>query len=165
MERTSVGGLRQFESEPLWQVSFPHLADFQADQVDITDEKAKQWLKGELIVTALGKSDAQVAKYVQTGPVIDALYTHGTNDADKVTDLGAVFTDYEGKAGVSFKLWAPTTQTVSLQLFNDNLHAIAGENIAMEKDKNTGVWHVQTGEMARYSFYKYQLSVYHPVSK
>ncbi len=96
--------LEAIESEPLWRVSSSYLADFQAYQVDITNEKAKQWLKGELIVTALGNSDAQVATYVQTGPVIDALYTQGTNDADEVTDLGAVFTDNEGKAGVSFKL-------------------------------------------------------------
>ncbi len=45
------------------------------------------------------------------------------------------------------------------------MRAISDGNFAMEEDKNTGVWHVQTGEVARYSYYKYQLSVYHHASK
>ena len=141
---------------------FPHLADFQAYKVDLSPVEAKAWLKQQLMVVALDSSQqAQKVSFVQTGPVIDALYTQGDNDADEVTDLGAVIT----KQGVSFKLWAPTAQSVSVQLFDDNLQAISGGKLAMVEDTNTGVWQVLSDSQASYAYYKYQLDVYHPVSK
>lgn len=141
---------------------FPHLADFQAYKVDLSQLEAKAWLKQQLIVVALDRSQqAQKVSFVQTGAVIDALYTQGKNDADEVNDLGAVVT----ADGVSFKLWAPTAQKVSVQLFDDNLQAIAGGYLPMVEDTHTGVWQVQAGEQARYAYYKYQVEVYHPASK
>ena len=56
--------------------------------------------------------------FVQTGAVIDALYTQGERDADEVTDLGAVISNKAGERVVSFKLWAPTARKVSVQLLN-----------------------------------------------
>ncbi len=141
---------------------FPHLSDFQAYKVDLSPTQAKAWLKQQLIVVGLDKAQqAQKVSFVQTGAVIDALYTQGENDADEVADLGAVITEQ----GVSFKLWAPTAQTVSVQLFDENLQAIADGTLAMIEDSNTGVWQVQAKEHARYAYYKYQVDVYHPVSK
>ena len=142
--------------------SFPHLSDFQAYQVKLTPEQSKQWLKQQVIVVAVA-SNKQAIKvaYLQTGAVIDALYTQGKNDADEVNDLGSVVTT----DGVSFKLWAPTAQTVSVQLFDDNLQAITGDNLPMVEDSNTGVWQVQASKSATYAYYKYQVNVYHPASK
>ena len=141
---------------------FPHLVDFQAYNVDLSASKAKAWIKQPLLVVALNR-DHQPQKFslVQIGAVIDALYTQGDNDADEVTDLGATIIDQ----GVSFKLWAPTAQTVSVQLFDDNLQAISAGNLDMIEDTNTGVWQVLSDNQASYAYYKYQLNVYHPASK
>ena len=141
---------------------FPHLSDFQAYKVELSANEAKAWLKQQLIVVALDKAQ-QVKKvsFVQTGAVIDALYTQGEKDADEVADLGATINEQ----GVSFKLWAPTAQNVSLQLFDENLQAIADGKLAMLEDSHTGVWHVQAGKQASYAYYKYQVDVYHPASK
>ncbi|MCJ8293011.1 MAG: DUF3372 domain-containing protein, partial [Colwellia sp.] len=157
-----------------WTIRFPHLANFQAYQVDMKNEQAKWWLKGQLLVTGLDKQKTlQWATNVQTGPVIDALYTQGDNDADEVIDLGATIINNPAGEGVSsvvneavsFKLWAPTAQAVSVQLFDDNLQAISGGKLAMIEDTNTGVWQVVSDNQASYAYYKYQLSVYHPVSQ
>ncbi|ALO33942.1 alpha amylase [Colwellia sp. MT41] len=157
---------------------FPHLADFQAYKVQLTPEQSKRWLKQQLMVVAieagLGLSkQAKKIAYVQTGGVIDALYTQGDNDADEVADLGATIINNRQGEGVSavvsktvsFKLWAPTAQAVAVQLFDDNLQAISGGRLEMVEDSHTGVWQVLSDKQASYAYYKYQLSVYHPVSQ
>ncbi|PKG86246.1 DUF3372 domain-containing protein [Colwellia sp. 75C3] len=145
---------------------FPHLADFQAFKVQLTPAQSKRWLKQQLMVIAIDRTltvheQAKEVAYVQTGGVIDALYTQGVNDADEVTDLGATIIEQ----GVSFKLWAPTAQAVSVQLYDDNLQAISAGNLDMVEDTNTGVWQVLSDNQASYAYYKYQVNVYHPVSK
>jgi pullulanase len=145
---------------------FPHLADFQAFKVQLTPAQSKRWLKQQVLVVTIDPTltvdeQAKEVAYVQIGAVIDALYTQGDNDADEVMDLGATIIDQ----GVSFKVWAPTAQTVSVQLFDDNLQAISAGNLDMIEDTNTGVWQVLSDNQASYAYYKYQLNVYHPASK
>ncbi|MFT5756294.1 MAG: pullulanase [Alteromonadaceae bacterium] len=153
---------------------FPHLADFQAFNVQLTPVQSKRWLKQQVIVLAIesspnGIKQAKEIAYVQTGAVIDAFYTQGDNDADEVTDLGATIIKNQETKGVStavsFKLWAPTAQAVSVQLFDDNLEAVSGGKLEMVEDTNTGVWQVLSDSTASYAYYKYQVNVYHPVSK
>jgi len=153
---------------------FPHLVNFQAFQVPLTSEQSKSWLKRQMMVVAIDPTlneSKQVQKiaYVQTGAIIDALYTQGDNDADEVTDLGATIINNKAGEGastaVSFKLWAPTAQTVSVQLFDDNLKAIENGNLTMVEDTSTGVWQMLSDSQASYAYYKYLLNVYHPVSK
>ncbi|MBU2893703.1 pullulanase-type alpha-1,6-glucosidase [Colwellia sp. D2M02] len=141
---------------------FPHLTGFQSYKVNISNELAKQWLKHSLVITSLD-ADKQLiaATYIQTGAVIDALYTSVDNDADEVTDLGANISEQ----GVSFKLWAPTAQAVSVLLFDENLQAMPNAQLAMIEDSKTGVWQVTTGDEASYAYYQYQVRVYHPASK
>jgi pullulanase-type alpha-1,6-glucosidase len=149
---------------------FPHLADFQAFKVQLTQDQSKRWLKQQIMVVAIdatidsalsASTTVKEVAYVQTGAVIDTLYTQGENDADEVTDLGATII----RESVSFKLWAPTAQAVSVQLYDDNLQAISAGNLAMVEDTNTGVWQVISDNQASYAYYKYQLDVYHPASK
>ncbi|MCI2284893.1 hypothetical protein L3081_17730 [Colwellia sp. MSW7] len=95
----------------------PHLRNFQAFQVNLSRSQAKAWLKQPLFVAGIdAKGEVKKVSTVQTGAVIDALYTEGDNDADEVKDLGATILTN----GVSFKLWAPTAQKVELLLFNDD---------------------------------------------
>ena len=143
-------------------VKYPHLANFQAYKVDLTTAQAKAWVKQQLLVIALDKQ-AQTKKvsFVQTGPLLDALYTDADNDADEITDLGATVTPQ----GVSFKLWAPTAQQVELLIFNQDLSPATASSIIMIEDTKTGVWSA-TGETSlKGAFYQYQVTVYHPESK
>ena len=153
---------------------FPHLAEFQAFKVHLTPKQAKHWLKQQLMVVAVDDAmdkneKAQQVAYVQIGGVVDALYTQGGNDADEVTDLGAtIIATQQGEGtntAVSFKLWAPTAQTVSVQLFDDNLQAMSNGKFEMVEDTNTGVWQVLSDSRASYAYYQYQIDVYHPASK
>lgn len=161
---------------------FPHLADFQAFEVQLTPDQSKRWLKQQIMVIAIdatidttvesslnASKQAKEIAYVQIGGVIDALYTQGENDADEVTDLGATIIKNQemnsDNTVVSFKLWAPTAQAVSVQLFDDNLQAISAGKLEMVEDSNTGIWQVLSHSQASYAYYKYQVDVYHPVSK
>jgi pullulanase len=140
---------------------FPHLADFQAYKVDLSAAQAKAWLKQQLLVVALDEDrQAKKVSFVQTGAVIDALYTQGENDANEVNDLGATITD----EGVTFKLWAPTAQQVELLLFSDDFTANT-TRLKMIEDTNTGIWSIAGGHLLNGAYYQYQVTVYHPESK
>ncbi len=153
---------------------FPHLAEFQAFKVHLTPEQAKHWLKQQLMVVAVDDAmdkneKAQQVAYVQIGGVIDSLYTQGEDDADEVIDLGAtIISNQQGEetnSGVSFKLWAPTAQSVSVKFFDDNLQALSNGTLEMLEDTHTGVWQVLADSRASYAYYQYQVDVYHPASK
>ncbi len=156
------------------EIKFTHLANFQAFKVQLTPEQAKHWLKQQIMVVAVdvnidGNKKAQEVAYVQIGGVIDALYTKDENDADEVTDLGAtIVSNQEGEGihtTVNFKLWAPTAQKVSVQLFDDNLQAMSDGKLEMVEDTRTGIWQVLSDNRASYAYYRYQVDVYHPASK
>ena len=141
---------------------FPHLADFQAYKVDLSPSQVKAWLKQQLLVVALDRShQTQNVSFVQTGAVLDALYTQGENDANEEASLGAKVTEN----GVSFKLWAPTAQKVELLLFNDDLSPFESSNLTMVEDTNSGVWSVVGDSSLNGTYYQYQITVYHPQSK
>ncbi len=66
---------------------------------------AKTLIKGQLFIAGVNDEQQLVSlSKVQTGNVIDDLFTRGATDADEEADLGAVIT----AQGTQFKLWAPT---------------------------------------------------------
>lgn len=141
---------------------FPHLADFNAYKVDLTVEQAKAWLKQQLLVVGLDKNQrAQKVSFVQTGAVIDALYTQRENDADEIADLGATVNE----KGVQFKLWSPTAQRVELLLFNEDLTPASTPRLSMIEDTHTGVWSANGDSSLNGAYYQYQITVFHPESK
>jgi pullulanase-type alpha-1,6-glucosidase len=143
-------------------IKFPHLADFQAYKVELSALQAKAWLKQQLLVVSLDKNaKAQHVSFVQTGAVIDALYTQGEQDANEVKDLGVTITG----DGVSFKLWAPTAQHVELLLFNENLTPLKTPSLPLTEDNKTGVWSVVGDSSLNGAYYQYKVTVYHPESK
>ena len=149
---------------PQWVLAqHPHLVEFQAFKHELSTQESKQWLKSALMVMAKN-SNAKIShvSYVQTGEVIDDLYTAGANDANEVQDLGAVI---KGES-IQFKLWAPTAQQVKVQLFSTNAsdaHADkkAIEEVALVEDSHTGIWSVNVKASAEI-YYQYQVTVYHP---
>ncbi|MDO6445358.1 pullulanase-type alpha-1,6-glucosidase [Colwellia sp. 1_MG-2023] len=141
---------------------FPHLKDFQAFTVNLPTEDTKLWLKKPLMVVESNKQNTPMkGAYVQTANVIDALYTAGENDANEITDLGATI-----KAdSVQFKLWAPTALSVKVKLFNDDKSPTTPNSVTLKEDKKTGAWSAQVEKDFHNKYYRYEVEVYHPVSK
>lgn len=140
---------------------FPHLASFQAYKVALPSAQAKTWLKQKLMVIGSDKNQqVQQLSYVQTGAVLDALYTQTDNDANEVDNLGASIVNNS----VSFKLWAPTAQQVELLLFNHDLTPAKNPRVAMVENTKTGVWSI-IDEFDHSAYYQYRVTVYHPQSK
>lgn len=141
---------------------FPHLADFQAYSVSLTPAQVKTWLKQQFMVIALDREhQTQEVSFVQTGAVLDALYTEGENDANEEKNLGATVTEN----GVSFKLWAPTAQQVDVLLFDDQMQPMSPASLAMTEDTKTGIWSIDGNSSINGAYYQYQVTVYHPESK
>ncbi|MBQ4668328.1 pullulanase-type alpha-1,6-glucosidase [Aeromonas hydrophila] len=137
------------------QAKYPHLKDAAAFALP-AGKDLKPLLKGELV--AIG-TDAdgilQGATLVQSAGALDALYSEA---ATKLT-YGAVV---EG-SNVTFRLWAPTARSVKLALF-DGQHKPLGER-TMTLDEASGSWSVQGGSELVGQFYRYDIQVYHPVSR
>ncbi|WP_324012438.1 pullulanase-type alpha-1,6-glucosidase [Aeromonas hydrophila] len=137
------------------QAKYPHLKDAAAFALP-AGKDLKPLLKGELV--AIG-TDAdgilQGATLVQSAGALDALYSEV---ATKLT-YGAVV---EG-GNVTFRLWAPTAKSVKLALF-DGQHKPLGER-TMTLDEASGSWSVQGGSELVGKFYRYDIQVYHPVSR
>lgn len=137
------------------QAKYPHLKDAAAFALP-AGKDLKPLLKGELV--AIG-TDAdgilQGATLVQSAGALDALYSEA---ATKLT-YGAVV---EG-GNVTFRLWAPTARSVKLALF-DGKHKPLGERL-MTLDEASGSWSVQGGSELVGKFYRYDIQVYHPVSR
>lgn len=137
------------------QAKYPHLKDAAAFTLP-AGKDLKPLLKGELV--AIG-TDAdgilQGATLVQSAGALDALYSEA---ATKLT-YGAVV---EG-GNVTFRLWAPTARSVKLALF-DGQHKPLGER-TMTLDEASGSWSVQGGSELVGKFYRYDIQVYHPVSR
>lgn len=137
------------------QARYPHLKDATAFALP-SGKDLKPLLKGELV--AIG-TDAegilQGATLVQSAGALDALYS----DAASKLDYGAIV---EG-GNVTFRLWAPTARSVKLALF-DEQHNSLGER-TMTLDEASGSWSVQGGSELVSKFYRYDIQVYHPVSR
>lgn len=137
------------------QAKYPHLKDAAAFALP-SGKDLKPLLKGELV--AIG-TDAdgilQGATLVQSAGALDALY------AEEATKLayGAIV---EG-GNVTFRLWAPTAKSVKLALF-DEQHKALGER-TMTQDEASGSWSVQGGQELVGKFYRYDIQVYHPLSR
>lgn len=137
------------------QAKYPHLKDAAAFALP-AGKDLKPLLKGELV--AIG-TDAdgilQGATLVQSAGALDALYS----EAATKLSYGAVV---EG-GNVTFRLWAPTARSVKLALF-DEQHKSLGER-TMTLDEASGSWSVQGGSELVGKFYRYDIQVYHPVSR
>ena len=150
---------------------FPHLTSFSAFNIPLSPKKAKKWLKSKLIVTEQDKNNNLMASsYVQTGNLLDVLYTQTNNDADEEKILGAAI--HNKKNNISFKLWAPTAQKLKILLFKmaDNGKKIPATPafINMIEDTSTGIWQAQLANPKHQFdniYYQYKITLYHPTSQ
>ncbi len=118
-------------------------------------EKTKDMLKGKLLAIAYHTDmSLAAATYVQTPRVLDALYTSAANDANEAK-LGL---NYAGDEIIT-TLWAPTAQSVILNIYNADKTLNASH--AMTLNSGSGVWSFTTDKSVDRLFYRFELSLYH----
>ena len=145
------------------QARVPHLTtSWNAYEFTATTAEQKALLKQQLVVASFDAEEAPVAAtFVQFSKALDVLYTVGEADADEVTDYGIT---YDSDA-ITAKVWGPTATDIKLVVYDANKTEIARHD--MNYDDMTGVWSYTTADGEDYdrSFFKYQVEVYHPVTK
>ncbi|WP_226966696.1 pullulanase-type alpha-1,6-glucosidase [Streptomyces phaeolivaceus] len=130
------------------KAKFPHLKAYTAWTVDPRDrDRVREALRGQLVASQRASNGAvSAATGVQIAGVLDDLYGQEAADAD----LGPTFT----KGRPTLAVWAPTAQSVSLEL--------DGRTHSMKRNDTTGVWSV-TGEKSwRNKPYRYVVKVWAP---
>ncbi|WP_144213434.1 alpha-1,6-glucosidase domain-containing protein [Shewanella donghaensis] len=137
----------------------PHLADWPAYEANFSADEAKMVAKNQLVLVAYDSDNKPVAAtHVQAAKVLDALYTAGDNDADE-TNLGII---YDG-SNIVAKVWAPTAQSLNLKVYDAAKTLTSTE--AMTLDAATGIWSFSGDMSLDRMYYRYELTVFHPVTK
>lgn len=126
---------------------FPHLKDYTAWSVDPRDrDRVRQALSGQLVASQRAANGAVLAATgVQIAGVLDDLYPKATK-----AELGPTFS----KGRPTLSVWAPTAQSVSLEL--------GGSTVTMKRDATTGVWSVTGPESWKGKPYRYAVKVWAP---
>ncbi|WP_405009455.1 pullulanase-type alpha-1,6-glucosidase [Kitasatospora sp. NBC_01539] len=137
------------------KVKFPHLAKLTALHVPREwAAKAKQLVKGQSAVAALDATgNLTTATGLQTAGVLDSLYAAKAAHAE----LGPVF---HGKRP-TLSLWAPTAQSVTVELY-DTATSAAARTVPLTLDEATGVWSVEGDRSWNGTYYRYQVRVWAP---
>ena len=113
--------------------------------------------KGEVILSAVDSSSTlKYATGIQIAGVLDDLYYYPGA-------LGVVFNHSDSDAPLQIKLWAPTAQSVSLEIFDQAGDTAPSSTIPM-REKN-GVW-VAAGDPSWIGkYYLYSVNVYVPADQ
>ncbi|KQX53243.1 MULTISPECIES: pullulanase-type alpha-1,6-glucosidase [unclassified Streptomyces] len=130
------------------KTAFPHLKDYPAFTVDPRDaDRVRDSLRGQLIATQRAANGALLAATgVQTAGVLDDLYAGKATGAA----LGPVF-----RGGrVTLSVWAPTAQSVALEL--------DGRTLPMRRDDTSGVWTATGPKSWTGKPYRYAVKVWAP---
>ncbi|WP_017582416.1 pullulanase-type alpha-1,6-glucosidase [Nocardiopsis valliformis] len=135
--------------------AWPHLADLSALTVDgVSLPLLRSALTGQLaVVERDGEGAVTAATGVQIPGVLDDVYA-----AAAETELGAVW-DSRGRPTVS--LWAPTAQSVSLELYDDST-TDNPRTVRMRQDHRTGVWSVKGPVSWSGRYYTFDVRVFSP---
>lgn len=135
-----------------------YLAGMRAFTGEWTADDAKAVLKGQIVAAGYNADGELIeATAVQTPLVLDDVYTMGEADADEAT-LGPI---YEGD-NISAAVWAPTAQSVNLLIYGEDKRVAATH--AMTEDPVTGVWSYTGGSELDRTLYRFEVTVYHPVT-
>lgn len=135
------------------KAKFPHLASYAAFKIATPDVAAiKAILKGQTAMSVKAADGTPIdATSVQIPGVLDDLY------------------HYDGSLGVTFRrgvptlrAWAPTAQSVTLQVFADSNPATVPTEAPMTLDPATGVWSVTGSRAWNRAFYLYKVVVFAP---
>jgi pullulanase len=136
----------------------PTQLDWEVLTTDMDVAAAKAMLKNQLIAVAMDSNDEIfAATRVQTAKALDAIYTAGDADADEA-NLGISYSE----SGITLNLWAPTAQNVEVSVY-DQAKTLQS-SIAMSEDSATGIWSATLDANLDRMFYRYDVTVYHPVT-
>lgn len=141
-----------------WQAAKPHLAnDFAGFTFDFSAEghDLKDLLKGQLILVASDSTGVIQATEVQPASALDALYA----EQAKNLEFGAILND---DGTTSFRLWAPTAQSVKLVPYSSD--KVAQTAVDMNFDATTGSWEAEDTSLAHGDYYRYEVTVFHPAT-
>jgi len=129
---------------------FPQLTGYIPFQVPISDTSTvARALKSELVVSGVNGTQLMYVTQVQTFGVLDALFAYNGT-------LGVVF---DGQRP-SIKVWAPTANSVKLQLF-DTASQTTPTSVVNMNERN-GVWSVLGSPAWKGSYYLFDVKVYVP---
>lgn len=131
---------------------FPQLADFATFSLsDAAGANAWGILTGQYAIAAYRGDNLTNISGLQIAGVLDDMYTYDG-------DLGVTFAD-----GVpSITVWAPTAQTVSLNLYADSDARTDPSVVEMTRDEASGTWRV-TGEAGwAGQYYTFNVTVFAP---
>ncbi len=132
---------------------YPQLSRYAVFQLPATVAVAtlKQSLKGKLAVAAAdGTGATKDSTSVQIAGVLDDLYYY-------CGPLGAIFQD---SSGISINVWAPTAQSLKLQLFHNANDTTPAAVLPMSE--NNGVWSAQIDSSWTGQYYLLAAVVYVP---
>lgn len=112
-------------------------------------------LTTQLVVVQSSGSTNVAATQIQLGPVLDAVYATSAQSAN----LGVSFAANTGIP--TFKLWAPTASSVSLNLYSSSTGSTA-TTLPMNFDSNTGIWSATAADasLVNVGYYTYTVNVY-----
>jgi pullulanase-type alpha-1,6-glucosidase len=130
----------------------PQLATYRAFTIAAGDlSKVQDALKGQLLAVARTAGGQLIAASpVQTAWALDDLYSYD----------GPLGVAYAADHTPTFRLWAPTAQSVKLHVFDAGKTEVTGSPVTLTAGAN-GVWSA-TGQASWYGgYYRYQLSVFH----
>ena len=168
LQITPGKAVRGADGEITLQAKFaPLAAEFSArfgylDAVGVTlsvapaeQKQLSQWQRGQLMVAQVTQADGRVmdATGLQIAGFLDDVYA----SAEAVDSLGAVVLG--DKKTTTFKLWAPTAQSVSLCVY-DGPKSAAKSVAPMQMEELTGVWDAQLAGNLQGKYYRYLVDVY-----
>lgn len=132
---------------------FPHLATWQAWQIDPQAIDVDAWLAGELVAAAFDDQGQLLkATHVQTAGALDAYYTSEAR-------LGSWIEDDH----TEFAVWAPTARNMTVEIFSDSGQEEATDSRPMTRD-DEGVWRASYPADLHGQYYRYQFQVYHQLT-
>lgn len=139
---------------------FPHLSSLPSATLNLDDVTLKTALKGQLVMVAYAANGKVIsATEVQKAGILDALYVNEDSGNAISEELGAIVTGEQ----TEFKLWAPTAQKMSLYIYDAN--KTQKRVIELDEDSKTGIWASEKLDGVINDFYRYEVTVYHPITK
>ncbi|MGL6316329.1 pullulanase-type alpha-1,6-glucosidase [Vibrio sp. WXL103] len=139
---------------------FPHLSDLASAEISVDDATLREILKSQIVMVAYrANGQTLAATEVQKAGVLDAVFADKDAGNAISEELGAIV---EGN-DATFKLWAPTAQSVELVIYEDD--KTVDQTVTMTVDPVTGIWasDMLSGVVGKY--YRYGVTVYHPTTK
>ncbi len=139
------------------RTQFPHLQDYVALKVPTAEvANVSTWVRGQVAIEVLkdDKSGPLKITGVQLGDVLDALYPDANSSTLGVTWNGNVPT---------IRVWAPTAQSVTLNLYDDSDDQNATE-VSMSRNDSTGVWSATGDSSWNLKQYTFRVGVYAPTT-